>query len=339
MNNKLEKTQRDIARIWSKPDESSNELFSKPRQSSENPLLMPESLETFGSDDEAGEPIIEKILNRQEILQIFAPSGVGKSIYTDNIIASLLAGDTLFGEFKVTEPQDVYLCEFEMSSYERGERLRSIAQKSGAHFYAKNLMYEGYKLNNPAHFANFAEAMRHFKPTVIVIDPWKAAHSVDENNSSEIEPILSNIRRLMYEINGSVIIVHHAGRDFVTRDGERIPRHGRGTTVLDDRSDVIWEIEETNDQDFTILRRRKMRGLRKEMAKEYKIQFDRITGICVSVSKRGEYADFIRRKRTEMKLTQEEFAEYLGVNSRTVRRWEAGTYNPPEEAITRLHEA
>ncbi len=331
MNDKLERTQADIARIWNKQD--------VPNGASDNPLLTPESLESFGVNDKASEPIIEKVFNRQEILQIFAPSGVGKSIYVDNIIASLLAGETLFGEFKVVKPHDVYLCEFEMSSYERGERLRSIAQKSGAKFYAKNLMYEGYKLNNPQHFANFAQAMRHFKPAVIVIDPWKAAHSVDENNSSEVEPILGNIRKLMYETNASVIIVHHAGRDFVTRDGERVQRHGRGTTVLDDRSDIIWEIEETSDQDITILRRRKLRGLRKEMASEYKIHFDRVTGICVSVSKRGQYADFIRQRREEMKLTQGDFAEYFGVTARTIRNWEAGMFNPPDEVIKKLREA
>jgi RecA-family ATPase len=331
---KEDRTQQDIARIWSKPDESDSD--SQSQTSSANPLLAPDTLESFGANDEAGEPIIEKIFNRQEILQIFAPSGVGKSIYTDNIIASLLAGETLFGEFVVTKPQDVYLCEFEMSSYERGERLRSIAQKSGARFYAKNLMYEGYKLNNATHFANFAEAMRYFKPAVIVIDPWKAAHSVDENNSSEVEPILSNIRKLMYEINGSVIIVHHAGRDFVTRDGERTPRHSRGTTVLDDRSDVIWEIEETNDQDITILRRRKLRGFRKEMGLEYKIHYDNFSGILVVLSKRGAYADFIRRRRIEMKLTQEDLAEYFGVHVRTIRRWEAGLFNPPDEVIEKL---
>jgi RecA-family ATPase len=337
MTNKFDRTQRDIARIWSKPDEINDET-AKDKASSNNPLLAPETLETFGVGDKAGEPIIEKIFNRQEILLIFAPSGVGKSIYADNVIASLIAGETLFGEFVVPKPQDVYLLEFEMSSYERGERLRSIAQKSSARFYVKNLMAEGYKLNNPKHFVDFVEAMRRFKPTVIVIDPWKAAHSVDENNSSEIEPILSNIRKLMYEINGSVIIVHHAGRDFVTRDGERSPRHGRGTTVLDDRSDIIWEIEETNDQDITILRRRKLRGLRKEMANEYKIHYDRVTGICVSISKRGQYADFIRRRRIEMKLTQADFAEYFAVHVRTIRRWEAGLFNPPDEVIAQLRD-
>lgn len=335
MSDKLEKTQRDIERMWSKEQD---EATLSSQKSSGNPLMMPDSLESFGADDVGGEPIIEKVLNRQEILQIFAPSGVGKSIYTDNIIGALLAGEALFGEFIVTKAHDVYLCEFEMSSRERGERLRSIAQKSGARFYAKNLMYEGYKLNNQTHFAHFAEAMHHFKPAIIVIDPWSASHSANENDRSEIEPILSNIRKLMSEINGSVIIVHHAGRDFVTRDGERAPRHSRGTTVLDDRSDIIWEIEETSDSDITVLRRRKMRGLHKEMAQEYRIHFDRVTGICVSLSKKGEHADFIRRKRLELKLTQDDFAEYFGVSVRAIRYWEAGVYNPPNEVIERLRE-
>jgi RecA-family ATPase len=329
-NRKEQRVSDDIERVWSK------EMSEDVQQSSDNPLLTPESYDQFGVQDKGGEPIIEKILNRQEILQIFAPSGIGKSIYVDNIIAALVSGEPLFGEFKVVAPQDVYLCEFEMSSRERGDRLRSILQNCAAHCYVMNFMNLGYKLNNSQHFAHFAEAMRHFKPAVIVIDPWKAAHSVNENEASEIEPIISNIRQLMFEINASVIIVHHAGRDFVTRTGERVARHGRGSTVLDDRSDVIWEVEETSDSDVTTLRRHKLRGFRKEMANEYKMHFDRSTGIIVSVAKRGEHADFIKRKRAELKLTQEQLAQMLGVSGRTVRFWEAGKYNPPSEVLERL---
>ncbi|OGN97145.1 MAG: hypothetical protein A2Z77_06260 [Chloroflexi bacterium RBG_13_51_36] len=327
-NRKEQRVTDDIERVWSK--EMSEQA------SGDNPFMHPYSRESFGTDDKGGEPVVEKILNRQEILQVFAPSGVGKSIYVDNIIAALLSGESLFGEFKVVKPVDVYLIDAEMSPRERGERLRSIAQKSESQFYAMSLLSSGYKLNNSQHFAQFAEAMRHFKPAVIIIDPWKASHSVNENESSEIDPIIGSIRQLMFEINASVIIVHHAGRDFVTRTGERAPRHSRGSTVLDERSDVIWEIEETTDQDVTTLRRHKLRGFRKEMAREYKIHYDRETGILVSVSKRGEHADFIRRRRLELKLTQEQFAQMLNVTSRAVRYWEAGRYNPPNEVMKRL---
>jgi DNA-binding transcriptional regulator YiaG len=82
-----------------------------------------------------------------------------------------------------------------------------------------------------------------------------------------------------------------------------------------------------------------MHGFRKEMANEYKIWYDRVTGICVSVSKRGQYASFIRGKRIQMNLTQDALAERFGVTSRTVRNWEAGIYNPPDEVIARLREA
>jgi RecA-family ATPase len=329
-NRKERRVEDDIGRIWAKEMDT--------QASDDNPLMDSESLEQFGLGDAGGEPIIEKVLNRQEVLQIFAPSGVGKSIYVDNIIAALLSGEALFGEFNVVAPQDVYLCEFEMSSRERGERLRSIIQNGKARSYVVNFMNLGYKLNNPKHFAHFAEAMRKFKPAVIVIDPWKAAHTADENNASEMEPIISKIRQLLFEIDASAIIVHHAGRDFVTRTGERAARHGRGSTVLDDRSDIIWEVEETSDADVTTLRVRKLRGFRKEMAHEYKMHYDRATGVIVSIAKRGEHADFIKRKRLQLKLTQDQLAARLAVTGRTVRFWEAGKYNPPNEILERLKE-
>jgi DNA-binding transcriptional regulator YiaG len=334
--NKEDRIEQDVQRILSKPDESAND--STPRTSSANPLLTPDTLESFGVNDQAGEAIIENVLNRQEILQIFAPSGIGKSIYVDNIVASLLSGETLFGEFKVVKPVDVYLAEFEMSSYERGTRLRSIIQNVKAELHIANFMSLGYKLSNPTHFAHFAEAMAHFKPAVFIIDPWKAAHNKDENNNSEMDPLIGDIRKLMSDINASCIVVHHSGRDFIKPNGTHADRHGRGGTVLDDRSDVILEIEETDNENETILRRRKLRGMHKVMAKEYRIQYDSYTGVLVSVSKRGQYADFIRSKRLRLNLTQEQLAERLGINVRTLKRWEAGLYNQSEDVIARLRE-
>jgi RecA-family ATPase len=329
MPNKEQRVTGDIERVWSKE-------MTEQDTANDNPLLTSETYEQYGVGDKGGEPIIEKVLNRQEVLQIFAPSGVGKSIYVDNIIAALLSGEPMFGEFKVVAPHDVYLCDFEMSSRERGERLRSIVHDAKARCWPVNFMNLGYKLNNAQHFAHFAEAMRKFKPAVIVIDPWKAAHTADENDASEIEPIIGNIRKLLFEINASAIIVHHAGRDFVTRTGERAARHGRGSTVLDDRSDIIWEVEETSDADVTTLRPHKLRGFQKEMAHEYKMRYDRVTGVIVSIAKRGEHADFVKHKRQQLKLTQDELAAMLGVSGRTVRFWEAGRYNPPNEVLERL---
>lgn len=332
-NRKAQRVTDDIERVWSK------EMSEQDTQTTgENPLLTAESWDDFGVQDEAGEPIIENILNRQEILLIFAPSGVGKSIYVDNIVAALLSGEALFGEFKVVAPHDVYLCEFEMSSRERGERLRSIGQRPVAQFHAKNYMKLGYKLNNAQHFEHFAEAMRHFKPAVIVIDPFKAAHTLDENEATEIDPLIGKIRALMSEINASVIIVHHTGRDFITQKGARADRHSRGSNALDARCDVIWEVEETSDENITTLRRHKVRGFRKEMAKEYKMHYDRATGIIVSISKRSDHADFIIHKRFELKITQDQLAQMLGVTGRSVRYWEAGKYNPSNDMIKRIRE-
>jgi RecA-family ATPase len=331
MSKSDERLEADIERVLGKPmNEQDNQTAD------ENPLLAAESWDDFGLQDEAGEPIIEKILSRQEILLIFAPTGVGKSIYVDNIIVALLNGEPLFNEFKVVAPHAVYLCEFEMSSRERGERLRSIGQKPLAQFHAANYMKLGYKLNNAQHFAHFAEAMRKFKPAVIVIDPWKAAHTLDENEATEMDPLIGNIRALMSEINAAVIIVHHTGRDFITQKGARGARHSRGSNALDARCDVIWEIEETDDENVTTLRRHKIRGFRKEMAHEYKMHYDRATGIIVSTGKLGDYADFITHKRLEMKLTQDQLADMLGVTGRAVRYWEAGKYNPSDETIKRI---
>lgn len=42
----------------------------------------------------------------------------------------------------------------------------------------------------------------------------------------------------------------------------------------------------------------------------------------------GSYGDWIRRRRLELDLTQEELAKRLGVNEMTVVSWERGWHEP-----------
>lgn len=52
----------------------------------------------------------------------------------------------------------------------------------------------------------------------------------------------------------------------------------------------------------------------------------------------SDYGTIIRTKRKGHKLTQEELAEELGVNSSTVRKWEKGQAQPNRSSYSNLRE-
>lgn len=50
------------------------------------------------------------------------------------------------------------------------------------------------------------------------------------------------------------------------------------------------------------------------------------------------YAGAIKKLRTKLTITQEEFAQYMGVTFVTVNRWENGKAEPTTKAKRRLQE-
>ncbi len=49
-------------------------------------------------------------------------------------------------------------------------------------------------------------------------------------------------------------------------------------------------------------------------------------------------ARFLRRKRDELQMTQEEFAFHIGVVVATVSRWERGDHEPSPQTFERVRE-
>lgn len=59
---------------------------------------------------------------------------------------------------------------------------------------------------------------------------------------------------------------------------------------------------------------------------------------CIDSIEQPKLGHLIRRLRQEMKLTQEKFAQELGVVYSTVNKWENGKTMPSPLALTRIQE-
>ena len=62
---------------------------------------------------------------------------------------------------------------------------------------------------------------------------------VDENNTEEIEPIMSALRRLARETGAAIILVHHRGRDESSSY--------RGSSAIRDGTDLLFKFGRVKD--------------------------------------------------------------------------------------------
>lgn len=67
------------------------------------------------------------------------------------------------------------------------------------------------------------------RPVLLILDPMIRLHRVDENDASQIAPLLSHLRELQRRLQVAVLLVHHARKD---SNGSRPGQALRGSSEL-----------------------------------------------------------------------------------------------------------
>lgn len=90
--------------------------------------------------------------------------------------------------------------------------------------------------------ANTVQALR---PVLLILDPMIRLHRVDENDASQIAPLLSYLRQLQRQFQVAVLLVHHARKDSqASRPGQAL----RGSSELHGWGDSNLYLRRKGDQ-------------------------------------------------------------------------------------------
>lgn len=85
------------------------------------------------------------------------------------------------------------------------------------------------RLDLPADRARLEHAVAARRPRLLVLDPLIRLHRIDENDASQVAPLLSFLRELQRKYQVAVLVVHHARKDaHATRPGQAL----RGSSEL-----------------------------------------------------------------------------------------------------------
>jgi hypothetical protein len=280
--------------------------------------------------------LIKGVLRRGDILMIYGPSGVGKSIYMLNIAAALVEGKLVLGLWKCKQC-NVGLADYEMPPSEI--KLRCITLLGdNKNFVAGS--FAGRKIYDPSHINELECAIKDNQLSILVIDPLAAAYESRYENQPLIDRDMKTIRSLARRNNCAIILVHHTGRPQYDINGREKPFLPRGHHSIIDAADVIFRVLEGGSPNVTSFDCIKTKysndkGIYVDWGRHFVYDPD-----SLSVYHPGK-EDFVNRlisAQRSLKLSNRKVAPMFDVSDRQIGRWRNGVNYPDEEKLPKYFE-
>lgn len=193
--------------------------------------------------------IIRGILNRGDVLMIYGSSGVGKSIYIANIVASLLDANTVLKLWESRRSR-ILIADYEMPQDEIKDRYALLTDLPQS-LVIKS--FQGEKLDGDMHFQLIDDMIRFMKIDVLVIDPLSAAYDVNIESRQLVGKFMQKLRRTARRNSCAMIIAHHTGKPLLDEFGDEVTTQPRGHISINDAIDIELQVLSTSTHDRTTL--------------------------------------------------------------------------------------
>jgi transposase len=319
-----------------------------PKADGSKPLIG-KNLNKFMSAIDIKAPLVEGVISRGELVMFFAPSGIGKSSFTQSLCVYASIGKPVFDLYEVPQPVKCLYLNLEMTDAEVGVRFESMFEALGAsaeNFEVDSLL--DFDITRQEDRQRLLATAQIKKPDIVVLDPLEAMHHKDENSATEMALVIKPLRELAHMFNCGIVIVHHTGAARYDNRGRLLPKRIRGSSVIEDKMDNVIEIIETDDADTKRLHFTKTRSVITTRRADPLFEFDwqtYLVRLSDDVKMRERYASLSieRHKKIEpllkllaKGLSTRQIADYAGVNHSTIIRWKTGIREPSEEHIQKL---
>jgi hypothetical protein len=148
-----------------------------------------------------------------------------KSIIAAALCLSVVSGEDFLRHWPVTKRGPAIFINGEDGEQMTQPRLRKLAATLGISYPQPDLILSCQQecdISTPRGWGRIARLVRRIKPVITVIDCFRRfAFNVNENNSSEVSPILCRARNLQKETGTAIGFVHHLSRD--TEWNKKVP--------------------------------------------------------------------------------------------------------------------
>lgn len=136
-----------------------------------------------------------------------------KSFLALSLAVAVASGTPCLGHFAVQAPGPVLLYPAEDSLSTVRSRIEGICAAQAVDFAALPLYVITalrLQLDVQQDRTQLRETIERYKPKLLILDPFVRLHSIDENASGEVAPLLQHLRYLQRTYQLAVALVHHA---------------------------------------------------------------------------------------------------------------------------------
>jgi hypothetical protein len=155
-----------------------------------------------------------------------------KSFLALDLAVSVASGALCLRQFRAVRTGPVLLFPAEDALGVVRQRLGGISAAAGADFASLQvdvITAPSLRLDLPADRQRLESTVSERRPRLLVLDPLLRLHRIDENDASQVAPLLSFLRELQRKYQVAVVVVHHARKDAGgTRPGQAL----RGSSEL-----------------------------------------------------------------------------------------------------------
>ena len=160
--------------------------------------------------------LIEHLLPIIGILLMAGIPGIGKTWLVLLFALVVATGRSLLGRFQTRQGAVLLVLEEEDSSavLERLDALYAgleLSQEEGDALPIHVLIQQGVSLVTVEGTLE-PELLRHIeevKPVLVVLDPFRRVHGLDENDSGQMSALFNLLRQLQVDMNCSLLLIHH----------------------------------------------------------------------------------------------------------------------------------
>lgn len=186
--------------------------------------------------------LIEGLLPKRSLCILAGKAGVSKSFLAEKLAADLSSNNPVLGFFNNNNGNErILLIDEENDLTTLKERVRLLGP--GNFLNVDACVLTGFKLDAEESIAALENILNANGYSLVILDCWTdLIANVDENSAVETNNILQNLKRLAWEHNAAVLLIHHLrkGAPYVVSEKDEL----RGSSVLLNKPDVVLLLEQ-----------------------------------------------------------------------------------------------
>jgi cellulose biosynthesis protein BcsQ len=184
--------------------------------------------------------ISNPILPRGCLIVLGGKGGVGKSMTALHLAYNISNGKPVFGYYD-TRQTKVLILDNENNPTILKQRIEMMNLNPLENIDVVN--FTNWRLDQKGAIAKLKQLIQTNNYGLIIMDNWTTLVSaVDENDAVKVSNVLTKLRKLAYETNSTILLIHHQrkGLAYTVNESDEL----RGSSVLFNEPDVVYLLEQ-----------------------------------------------------------------------------------------------